>query len=118
MLVLIIADVLFYAICVAYKSSINIEEPGFIHLSLFSFFIICAVFPAPILFHRTRLYFVTCLVEIFKTPFVDVVFEHFFIADQLTSCGVVLLDIQYALAFYGTGDFITHGNKFLELFVD
>jgi len=56
------------------------------------------------------LYFWKCILEIFKTPFVDVVFEHFFIADQLTSCGVVLLDIQYAFVYYGTRDFITFEN--------
>eukprot|EP00475_Leptophrys_vorax_P036158 TRINITY_DN6058_c0_g1_i2.p1 TRINITY_DN6058_c0_g1~~TRINITY_DN6058_c0_g1_i2.p1 ORF type:complete len:862 (+),score=230.97 TRINITY_DN6058_c0_g1_i2:308-2587(+) len=110
LLTLVIADVLFYTISVAYKSSIGIDNPGYIHFVLLLTLLACSALPVDILFYQSRKYFWSCLLEIIKTPFVDVVFEHFFIADQLTSCGVVLLDLQYALVYYCTGNFITFEN--------
>jgi hypothetical protein len=114
MITLVIIAVLSYTICIAYETTIGVTYPGLIHFSLFWFFVLCSAMPFKILFHQTRAYFWKSMLEIFKTPFVDVVFEHFFIADQLTSCGVVFLDVLYALSYYFSGTFLTSGIYFIH----
>lgn len=71
---------------------------------LIFFIIVFGLFllPAPIFYHRTRLWLLKRLFRIFTSPVFDVQFADFFIADQLNSLTTVLLDISFVLCYYTT----------------
>ena len=98
---------IFFGVAVNLKDQLNIKHPAYIHLFLFLVLLIMVINPFPILYYNTRKYMGYALLQILKTPFADVGFEHFFIADQLTSSVIVLLDLQYALVFYMSGSYLS-----------
>jgi hypothetical protein len=109
-LVLLLGDMIFFGIAVNLKSDIGIDHPAYIHLFLFLLLFFMIILPIPFFFHHTRKYLAAAILKIVQTPFVDVTFEHFFIADQLTSSSIVFLDLQYALVFYMSGSYLSSGT--------
>lgn len=69
-------------------------------LGLAGFMILYLINPFPILHHSSRMWLLKVLFRILTAPFHHVGFADFWLADQLNSLAVVLLDFEYMICYY------------------
>eukprot|EP00475_Leptophrys_vorax_P016063 TRINITY_DN22457_c0_g1_i1.p1 TRINITY_DN22457_c0_g1~~TRINITY_DN22457_c0_g1_i1.p1 ORF type:complete len:824 (-),score=194.15 TRINITY_DN22457_c0_g1_i1:177-2648(-) len=79
---------------------------GLLPLFLLLIMLFLLIYPAKVAYHNTRIYFWRTMRNVAITPLWDIELKHSFFADQWTSFGVVLLDIQYAFWYYLSGSFL------------
>lgn len=70
------------------------------NLVLVSFLFLFTVNPFRICYYRARFWLLKVLFRIFTAPFQHVGFADFWLADQLNSLAVALLDFQFIICFY------------------
>ncbi|KAK3087846.1 hypothetical protein FSP39_011436 [Pinctada imbricata] len=70
-------------------------------LILAGFFILYLINPIHVLHHSSRMWLLKILFHIVTAPFHHVGFADFWLADQLNSLTMVLLDFEYMICFYG-----------------
>ncbi|XP_019734714.1 xenotropic and polytropic retrovirus receptor 1-like isoform X3 [Hippocampus comes] len=69
-------------------------------LALYGFFIVFLINPFKTCYYKSRFWLLKLLFRVMTAPFHRVGFADFWLADQLNSLGVVLLDIEYMICFY------------------
>eukprot|EP00794_Sanderia_malayensis_P015958 gene15958-17563_t len=87
---------------IAFLFSPDFSIPAFAHPLAFTGFIVLFLLNPTKTFHYTaRLWFIKVLLRIMAAPFCHVRFADFWLADQLNSMVIPLLDLQYMVCFYG-----------------
>ncbi|XP_061790015.1 xenotropic and polytropic retrovirus receptor 1 homolog [Nerophis lumbriciformis] len=69
-------------------------------LALYGFFLIFLINPFKTCYYKSRFWLLKLLFRVMTAPFHRVGFADFWLADQLNSLGVVLLDMEYMICFY------------------
>ncbi|XP_061654158.1 xenotropic and polytropic retrovirus receptor 1 homolog isoform X3 [Phyllopteryx taeniolatus] len=69
-------------------------------LALYGFFIVFLINPFKTCYYKSRFWLLKLLFRVMTAPFHHVGFADFWLADQLNSLGVVLLDMEYMICFY------------------
>jgi hypothetical protein len=110
-LVVFLVDVLLFIILVNMQNSLG---KSLTPLSLFVTLGFILILPAKMILHNTRIYFWRTMRNVFITPLWEIEAKHAFFADQWTSIGVVLLDLEYAFFFYFSGSFLSSSRLHFE----
>ena len=74
--------------------------------------LICFLLPLPVLYHSSRLWLIKELGRILLAPFCVVTFADFWIADQLNSLAVVMLDLELFLCYLVYGQYASKDSLF------
>nr|XP_061794885.1 xenotropic and polytropic retrovirus receptor 1 homolog isoform X2 [Nerophis lumbriciformis] len=69
-------------------------------LALYGFFIVFLINPFKTCYYKSRFWLLKLLFRVMTAPFHRVGFADFWLADQLNSLGIVLLDVEYMICFY------------------
>ncbi|XP_061695487.1 xenotropic and polytropic retrovirus receptor 1 homolog isoform X4 [Syngnathoides biaculeatus] len=69
-------------------------------LALYGFFILFLINPFKTCYYKSRFWLLKLLFRVMTAPFHHVGFADFWLADQLNSLGIVLLDMEYMICFY------------------
>uniref|UniRef100_A0A8C7IJ72 Xenotropic and polytropic retrovirus receptor 1b n=1 Tax=Oncorhynchus kisutch TaxID=8019 RepID=A0A8C7IJ72_ONCKI len=69
-------------------------------LVLYGFFFLFLINPFKTLYYKSRFWLLKLLFRVVTAPFHRVEFADFWLADQLNSLGVVLMDLEYLICFY------------------
>ncbi|XP_054620079.1 xenotropic and polytropic retrovirus receptor 1 homolog isoform X2 [Dunckerocampus dactyliophorus] len=69
-------------------------------LALYGFFLVFLINPFKTCYYKSRFWLLKLLFRVMTAPFHRVGFADFWLADQLNSLGVVLLDMEYMICFY------------------
>ncbi|XP_077470872.1 xenotropic and polytropic retrovirus receptor 1 homolog isoform X2 [Stigmatopora argus] len=69
-------------------------------LALYGFFIVFLINPLKTCYYKSRFWLLKLLFRVMTAPFHRVGFADFWLADQLNSLGIVLLDVEYMICFY------------------
>ncbi|KAL1022451.1 hypothetical protein UPYG_G00027810 [Umbra pygmaea] len=69
-------------------------------LILYGFMFLFLINPFKTGYHKSRFWLLKLLFRVFTAPFHRVEFADFWLADQLNSLGIVLLDLEYLICFY------------------
>lgn len=69
-------------------------------LALYGFFLLFLINPFKTCYYKSRFWLLKLLFKVVTAPFHRVGFADFWLADQLNSLGVVLLDLEYLICFY------------------
>uniref|UniRef100_A0A674EBL5 Xenotropic and polytropic retrovirus receptor 1b n=1 Tax=Salmo trutta TaxID=8032 RepID=A0A674EBL5_SALTR len=69
-------------------------------LVLYGFFLLFLINPFKTLYYKSRFWLLKLLFRVVTAPFHRVEFADFWLADQLNSLGVVLMDLEYLICFY------------------
>ncbi|CAN9502970.1 unnamed protein product [Ophioblennius macclurei] len=69
-------------------------------LVLYGFFLLLLVNPFKTFYYKSRFWLLKLLFRVVTAPFHRVGFADFWLADQLNSLGVVLMDLEYMICFY------------------
>lgn len=87
--------------CLAFLFSKDFNLPVFAQpISLAAFSLLFLFNPTKTCYHRSRRWLIRILFRIFTAPYYPVRFADFWLADQLNSLVVPLLDFQYLACFY------------------
>ena len=87
--------------CIAFLFSQDFNLPEFVHPAALTVFVfLFMVNPTRTLHYRARWWLLRTLFRVFTAPFHPVHFADFWLADQLNSLVVPLLDLQYLVCFY------------------
>lgn len=69
-------------------------------LALYGFFLLFLINPFKTCYYKSRFWLLKLLFRVVTAPFHRVGFADFWLADQLNSLGVVLMDLEYMICFY------------------
>ncbi|KAK7885977.1 hypothetical protein WMY93_025598 [Mugilogobius chulae] len=69
-------------------------------LALYGFFFLFLINPFKTCYYKSRFWLLKLLFRVVTAPFHHVGFADFWLADQLNSLGVVLMDLEYMICFY------------------
>ncbi|XP_062849883.1 xenotropic and polytropic retrovirus receptor 1 homolog [Trichomycterus rosablanca] len=69
-------------------------------LALYGFFLLFLINPFKTCYYKSRFWLLKLLFRVVTAPFHRVGFADFWLADQLNSLGVVLMDLEYLICFY------------------
>ncbi|XP_056599421.1 xenotropic and polytropic retrovirus receptor 1 homolog [Triplophysa dalaica] len=69
-------------------------------LALYGFFFLFLINPFKTCYYKSRFWLLKLLFRVVTAPFHRVGFADFWLADQLNSLGVVLMDLEYMICFY------------------
>ncbi|KAL8177465.1 UNVERIFIED_CONTAM: Xenotropic and polytropic retrovirus receptor 1 [Gekko kuhli] len=69
-------------------------------LILYGFMLLFLINPTKTLYYKSRFWLLKLLFRVFTAPFHKVGFADFWLADQLNSLAVILLDLEYMICFY------------------
>nr|XP_057917961.1 xenotropic and polytropic retrovirus receptor 1 homolog isoform X2 [Doryrhamphus excisus] len=69
-------------------------------LALYGFFLVFLINPFKTCYYKSRFWLLKLLFRVMTAPFHRVGFADFWLADQLNSLGIVLLDMEYMICFY------------------
>uniref|UniRef100_A0A3B3XJU9 Xenotropic and polytropic retrovirus receptor 1a n=1 Tax=Poecilia mexicana TaxID=48701 RepID=A0A3B3XJU9_9TELE len=90
--------------CVSLLSSLfcdNIRIPMQANpLALYGFFLLFLINPSKTCYYKSRFWLLKLLFRVVTAPFHHVGFADFWLADQLNSLVVVLMDLEYMICFY------------------
>ena len=87
--------------CIAFLFSQDFDLPEFAHPAAFAIFVFLFMLNPIRIFHfRSRMWLLKTLFRVVTAPFHPVHFADFWLADQLNSLVVPLLDFQYLICFY------------------
>ncbi|XP_047134704.1 solute carrier family 53 member 1 isoform X1 [Hydra vulgaris] len=97
--------------CLAFLFSRGFKIPEFAHpLALATFTLLYLINPTRTFQYRSRRWLLRVLLRIIVAPFKHVCFADFWLADQLNSLVIPLLDIQYLICFYTYDWYKTQGS--------
>lgn len=86
-------------LCCLFSDSLKIP----IHscpLALYGFFLLFLINPFKTCYYKSRFWLIKLLFRVVTAPFHRVGFADFWLADQLNSLGIVLMDLEYLICFY------------------
>ncbi|KAL9988635.1 hypothetical protein ACROYT_G003101 [Oculina patagonica] len=83
------------------------------NLFLVSFLFVFTFNPFKICYYRARFWLLKILFRIFTAPFQHVGFADFWLADQLNSLAVALLDLQFIICFYAHDWHVSNANEMI-----
>ncbi|XP_065265175.1 solute carrier family 53 member 1 isoform X2 [Emys orbicularis] len=69
-------------------------------LILYGFMLLFLINPTKTLYYKSRFWLLKLLFRVFTAPFHKVGFADFWLADQLNSLAVILMDLEYMICFY------------------
>uniref|UniRef100_A0A6Q2YMU4 Xenotropic and polytropic retrovirus receptor 1a n=1 Tax=Esox lucius TaxID=8010 RepID=A0A6Q2YMU4_ESOLU len=69
-------------------------------LALYGFFLLFLINPFKTCYYKSRFWLLKLLFRVMTAPFHRVEFADFWLADQLNSLGMVLMDLEYLICFY------------------
>uniref|UniRef100_A0A8C6SWD8 Xenotropic and polytropic retrovirus receptor 1 n=1 Tax=Neogobius melanostomus TaxID=47308 RepID=A0A8C6SWD8_9GOBI len=69
-------------------------------LALYGFFLLFLINPFKTCYYKSRFWLLKLLFRVVTAPFHRVGFADFWLADQLNSLGMVLMDLEYMICFY------------------
>uniref|UniRef100_A0A3Q1BXJ9 Xenotropic and polytropic retrovirus receptor 1a n=1 Tax=Amphiprion ocellaris TaxID=80972 RepID=A0A3Q1BXJ9_AMPOC len=69
-------------------------------LALYGFFLLFLINPFKTCYYKSRFWLLKLLFRVVTAPFHRVGFADFWLADQLNSLGVLLMDLEYMICFY------------------
>ncbi|XP_074078274.1 solute carrier family 53 member 1 isoform X1 [Macrotis lagotis] len=69
-------------------------------LALYGFMVLFLINPTKTFYYKSRFWLLKLLFRVFTAPFHKVGFADFWLADQLNSLTVLLLDLEYMICFY------------------
>ncbi|XP_012871164.1 PREDICTED: xenotropic and polytropic retrovirus receptor 1 [Dipodomys ordii] len=69
-------------------------------LALYGFMIFFLINPTKTFYYKSRFWLLKLLFRVFTAPFHKVGFADFWLADQLNSLSVILMDLEYMICFY------------------
>uniref|UniRef100_A0A2K6F501 Solute carrier family 53 member 1 n=1 Tax=Propithecus coquereli TaxID=379532 RepID=A0A2K6F501_PROCO len=69
-------------------------------LALYGFMVFFLINPTKTFYYKSRFWLLKLLFRVFTAPFHKVGFADFWLADQLNSLSVILMDLEYMICFY------------------
>ncbi|XP_075038378.1 solute carrier family 53 member 1 [Mixophyes fleayi] len=69
-------------------------------LALYGFMLLFLINPTKTLYYKSRFWLLKLLFRVFTAPFHKVGFADFWLADQLNSLAVILMDLEFMICFY------------------
>ncbi|KAK5622331.1 Xenotropic and polytropic retrovirus receptor 1 [Crenichthys baileyi] len=84
-------------------------------LALYGFFLLFLINPLKTCYYKSRFWLLKLLFRVVTAPFHHVGFADFWLADQLNSLVVVLMDLEYMICFYSCElDWTEHKGLFIK----
>ncbi|MEQ2243203.1 Xenotropic and polytropic retrovirus receptor 1, partial [Ilyodon furcidens] len=84
-------------------------------LALYGFFLLFLINPLKTCYYKSRFWLLKLLFRVVTAPFHHVGFADFWLADQLNSLVVVLMDLEYMICFYSCElDWTQHKGLFIK----
>lgn len=84
-------------------------------LALYGFFLLFLINPSKTCYYKSRFWLLKLLFRVVTAPFHHVGFADFWLADQLNSLVVVLMDLEYMICFYSLElDWTEHKGLFIK----
>lgn len=69
-------------------------------LALYGFMLLLLINPTKTFYYKSRFWLLKLLFRVFTAPFHKVEFADFWLADQLNSLAMILMDLEYMICFY------------------